>query len=391
MNNYNLSDVCQFLKNAVISQTPDNFTVADKFKHGLSDDELKAGITSFRLFLYKLFDTLSANKDNIDVKTATKYNPKPGESDGGSIHKHFPMINELAMILYAIAYHGRLETTPKRELVLTGSDMLLPLPPKSETRYSISKMTSKRKMELFDFLSDVGFYFEEANFTEEIELANTGTFYVQYDHDDFLPVGMKLLAEAQANIKANDYKFTTAFMRGDFYPLANHKPQAQAVYFKQYVNTQPPEITQWLSNINKLMIDNNCRVNGETINFGCGAYFIYTSRKSKQKICKIEMGVAGCTIQLWGNHFAITGDILAGIPEVASMPASMKSIVKNGRSCGACASNDLNFSHCKHGGAYKYTIDGKHYERCRFDNFRFQIDDAKERELLEKWIKMELR
>lgn len=384
MRKFNLSDVCQFLKDAVIPQTPDDFTVADRFKHGLTDEEIRAGIMSFRLFLYKLLDTLSANKDSIDMKTGAKYNPKPGDRDEGSIHKHFPMINELAMVLYAMGYHGRLEINPKRELVLTGGDMLISLPPKSKIRYSISKMTSARKMEVFDFLSDMGFYFEEANFTEEVDLANTGTFYVQYDHDDFLPVGMKLLAEAQANIKANDYKFTTAFMRGDFYPLESPKPRAQVVYFNQYVNTQPAEISHWLSDMDKLMTDSNCRVDGDTINFGCGAYFVYTSRKSKKKICKIEMGVAGCTMQLWGNHLAISDSMLADISE------SMKNIVINGRACGACAANDPHFIHCNHGGAYKYTIDGKHYERCRFDNFCFRIEDAAQRKLLKKWIEMEL-
>ena len=176
---------------------------------------------------------MSENKDRIDIKTGAKYNPKPGDRDGGSIHKYFPIINELAMILYA-------------------------------------------------------------------------------------------------------------------------------------------------------MIDSNCRIDGDTINFGCGAYFIYTLRKSKQKICKIEMGVAGCTVQLWGNHLAFADHILADISE------SMKHILINGRACGACAANDPHFIHCNHGGAYKYTIDGKHYERCRFDNFCFRIEDDKEREVLKKWIEMEL-
>jgi len=294
------------------------------------------------------------------------------------------MINELAMVLYAMGYHGRLKIEPVRELVLSGSDMLSPLPPKSEIRYSIGKMSNKRKMEVFNFLSDIGFYFEEASFDEEVDLESIGTFYVQYGHDDFLPVGLKLLAEAQANIKTNDYKFTTAFMRGDFFPLANPVPKAQKVLLSQYVNTQSPDVTHWLLDIDKLMIDNNCRVAGDTINFGCGAFYIYTSRKSKKKICKIEMGVAGCTVQLWGNHLAASDSILADMPE------RMKTVVKNGRPCGACAKHDPNFSHCEHGGAYMYTIDNIHYNRCCFHNFCFQTDDAGERELLTQWIVKEL-
>lgn len=384
MSSFNLSDVCRFLKNAIIVETPNDFTVIEKFRHGLTDDEIKLGIASFRSFLYRFFDIISASKDSIDVKTGMNYNPKTSVRDGGSIHKHFPMINELAMVLFAIGYHGRLETSQRKEIAVSGCDLLMPLPPKSEIRYSIRKMTSERKTEVFNFLSDVGFYFEDANFTERVDLDNTGMFYVQYDHDEFLPVGIKLLAEAQANIKANDYKFTTAFMRGDFYPLANPKPKKQAVYLNQYISTQSPEIVRWLTDIDKLMIDSNCRVDGDTINFGCGAFFVYASRKSKKKICKIEMGVAGCTIQLWGNHLSAPDNILPDITE------SMKTIVKNGRECGACASNDPNFIRCAHGGAYKYELDGKYYERCCFHGFCFDTFDAHERELLIKWIKMEL-
>ncbi|MCL2188980.1 MAG: hypothetical protein FWC16_08685 [Defluviitaleaceae bacterium] len=384
MSNFDLSDVCRFLKNAIIMETPNNFTVTEKFRHGLTDDEIKKGIASFRSFLCKLFDALSANKDNIDVKTGINYNPKTDVRDGGSIHKHFPIINELAMVLYAIGYHGRLETNPRKEIVVFGHDLLMPLPPKSEIRYSISKMARERKMEVFNFLSDIGFYFEDANFTEKVDLDNTGTFYIQYDYDEFLPVGIKLLAEAQANIKANDYKFTTAFMRGDFYPLADPKPKKQVVYVSQYINTQSSEIIDWLTDINKLLLDNNCRVDGDTINFGCGAFFTYTSRKSKKKICKIELGVAGCTIQLWGNHLAAPNNILFDLTE------NMKTVAKNGRPCGACASNDPNFIRCTRGGAYKYKVDDKHYERCCFHSFCFQTDDAYERELLTKWIKLEL-
>ena len=165
------------------------------FRHGLTDDELRAGISAFRAFLYKFYDGLAKNKSRFDVKTGAKYAPGAGEA---SVRKCFPIITDLAVILFLFGIHGRLETDPRKELVVSGDDLLTPLPPSTEKYFSLTKLTAKRKLELFEFLSDMGFSFEDANFSGEVDFSKTGTFYVRYDDDDFLIVGLTLLAEAQA-------------------------------------------------------------------------------------------------------------------------------------------------------------------------------------------------
>jgi len=177
-----LADVCKYMKGIVIPHTPDNFNVAEPFRHGLSDDDLKAGIDAFRKFLYKLYDKLAENNDKFDVKTGAKYAPGTGED---SVRKCFPIITDLAAILFSLGTHGRLETHPRNELVVSADDMLIPFPPRTEKYFSLAKLTNKRKMEVFDFLSDTGFYFEDANFSEEVDFSKIGTFYVRYDDDDF--------------------------------------------------------------------------------------------------------------------------------------------------------------------------------------------------------------
>jgi hypothetical protein len=54
---------------------PDDFFIAEKFKHGLTDVQLKKGMNAYRDFLYALFDKLSASKNKIDVKTGAIYDP----------------------------------------------------------------------------------------------------------------------------------------------------------------------------------------------------------------------------------------------------------------------------------------------------------------------------
>ncbi|MCL2188973.1 MAG: hypothetical protein FWB87_09440 [Defluviitaleaceae bacterium] len=82
------------------------------------------------------------------------------------------------------------------------------------------------------------------------------------------------------------------------------------------------------------------------IDFCGGAFFTYASGKRKKKICKIELGVAGCTLQLWGNHFAAPNNIL---PEANRKHETR---FKNVRPCGACANNNPNFIRCTRRGAH---------------------------------------
>lgn len=381
MKKKDLADVCHYLKGTVIPHTPDDFIIGEPFRHGLTDDEIKEGISAFRSFLYKLYDALAASKDAFDIKTGSKYDPDNGVD---SIHKHFPIISDLAVILFSFGIQGRLETEPRRELVLSGDDLLIPLPPKSEKYYSISKMTGKRKLEVFNFLSDMGFYFEDTNFSEEVDFIKTGTFYVRYEENNFLPVGLKLIAEAQKNIKSDYYKFTTAFMRGDFYPLANTVPKSHVVNIHEFVGSQGSEIRDWILSMDKLLTDGGCKTIGDIGNFAANGSFAYISRKDKRTICKIDLRISGCEVRPQGNHLANPDNILIELPEI------MLDSMKSGKVCGICAENDPNFIHCKHGGPFKFTHDGVYYERCRFDGFRFALNGAAEREVLKKWIELEL-
>ena len=65
-----LATLCHHLKTSVISHMPEDFYIAQKFRLGLSDSELHAGIAAFRTFLHHLYDALASSKDRFDVKTS---------------------------------------------------------------------------------------------------------------------------------------------------------------------------------------------------------------------------------------------------------------------------------------------------------------------------------
>jgi hypothetical protein len=65
----------------------------------------------------------------------------------------------------------------------------------------------------------------------------------------------------------------------------------------------PQRITDWLTVIDKFMLDNGCRSEASTTNRGADGKFSYTSRKSKKSVCIIYINSDGCIISVRGNHF----------------------------------------------------------------------------------------
>ena len=378
--NKDLTDVCNYLKGLVIPHTPDDFVVAESFRHGLTDNELRKGIAAFRSFLYEFFDQVASDKNRIDVEKGKKYNPGSGED---SIVKCFPIIYDIAVILATLGCHGKLETEPRMKLTVNGGDMLTPLSPTKPP--AINKISNKRKSEMFDYLSDMGFYFEDLNVSQGIDFTKTGTFYVTYEKDDYLLLGIKLIAEAKDNSKAAFQKFMSMFMRGDFYPLANQEAGKHTANASEYANGQPPEIRDWIIDIEKLLINNGCKISSFYLSNSNGeGSFGYVSHKGKT-ICRITMGITGSAIEIRGHHFGNKENILSELPE------SMLNVVKNVSGCGGCeARNPDTFVKCRHGGAWKFTLEGKEYECCVFGGFIFPLNIAEERELIRRWVELEI-
>ncbi|MCL2360485.1 MAG: hypothetical protein FWC73_01570 [Defluviitaleaceae bacterium] len=376
MNQLDLADICKHLKAAVIPHTPEDFILAEAFKLGLLDDELRAGIAAFRSFLYELYDALASGKDRFDVKTGIK---------NGTLPARFPIIEDLGAILFQMGIHGKLETEPRNELIIHGEDMLHVS--KMQKYKHINKMSKMRKIELFDFLSSLGFYFEDVDFSDDIDFSTIGTFYAQYENDESLLTGLKLMALAQANVRAKYDRYSTILMRGDFYPLANAKPKPPIVNITEYVNTQPPDIKEWVIGLDELLAQ-SCKVVGEVRYFLCDGIFTYSSRKTKKVVCKIDLRAKNSSVIPNANHLEDSKDILNQLTEF--MLDTMRS--KN-RNCKACSElNNPNFVNCPYGGGepYKFSYKGEDFELCRHNGFEFLLNNEMKRNVLRNWIELEL-
>jgi len=373
-----LSDICNYLENLVIPHTPDNFIIAEPFKHGLPNDELKKGISAFRSFLYEFYDKVASDKTISDSQKSKLYDI---ESGSDSIRDCFPIFNDIAVVLFTLGIYGNLETEPRMKLIINGSDLLTPFIRGKPS--ALKKISNKRKSELFNYLSDMGFYFEDLNLGNEADLTKAGTFCVTYENDNFLILGLKLISEALGNIKAGFLKLASVFMRCDFYPLANLMPKDHTASAGEYANPQSPKIKDFIVSLEKYLTNNGCKISCFSLsNTNGDGSFSYISRKSKKTVCSIAMGIRGCELSICGNHFSNETNILSELPE------NMLDLVKAGR--GACGKMKEADFKCKHGGHFIFKHNGETFEICKWGGFNFVLDDESDFELYRRWIDLEL-
>ncbi|MDR0325806.1 MAG: hypothetical protein LBI19_06920 [Oscillospiraceae bacterium] len=364
------------MKGIILPAAPDDFVIAEPFRHGLPNDELIAGINAFRTFLCELFDRLAAEKDRFDPRKAALYDPENGEE---SLWKCFPVTKDLAALLFFIGLHGKLETEPNVELAVYGADLLEVPKPKSEKFYGLRKLSGKRLSELFEFLSEMSFYFEDFDYLDRVDLSKTGPFYISYENDNDLMIGLKLMAEAQANIMAEHYRLDSAFMRCDFHPLADTEPIKHQIRLIDCVDTQPPELQRWLIELDGLLLSNGCLATGEKSG---DIIFAYTSKKSKKWVCKFYFGVTGYRIRPNVDFIRRANSAAWELPE------TMLRVLRD-KCCTSCYGGQP----CTHGGAFMFTQNGEDFAGCRsphHEGYKFTLENAEDREAIMKWIGLEL-
>jgi hypothetical protein len=399
-----LTFVCKYFKALVIPKMPDKFIVAEPFRFGLSDFELRKGMEAFRDFLYAMYDKISADKDKIDVERGRKYDPNgtPGDRGTASIKECFPVFYDLTIILLTLGFHGKLETEPEKRLAIHGNDILTVIDPITEKYQSLIKMKSERKLEMFNLLFDLGLCFNGADFSRDVDFTKTDTFFITSKRSEYFPVGLKLIAASMINNK-NYYKlenlFRNIFLRGDFYPLANVKPKKYNSNIEEYVNTQHPDIIEWVIKMNSFLISKGCTM---IQGMGGGSPFTYIKRNTNViygMVCIIEMGLTGCFIRPGINHLAKQDSIINKLPdEIVNIMKSKEN--KANFNTGKCFRNTGNMGFA----GFKFTHKGIEYNgcrhaglrcqysgvKCKFTGFKFDLSDSNIRELMTEWIELEL-
>jgi hypothetical protein len=338
--------ISDYMKAIVLPKVPDDFTVADSFRHGLTDDVLRSEIEAFRLFLCKLYDRLAKEKADSQI------------------------IHEYAVVLFNIGLHGKLIS--RKKMIVYSKDLNAPSSPKNEKYNSFINITNERKAEIINTLSELGFSFS-GDFSNDLDVTHENAVF-----------GLKLLSQSQteSSKKASFYNLQGVFMRCDYYSLTDARVKLKELSFNLFLNPNPPEIKRWIENMNKFLCANGCSSDYAVGN--AGITFTYTSRKNRfNKVCKIYIGHDGCKAYPYGRNFQYENNILPHLPE-----HMLDAMSDGSNECTGCASRNPDW--CGHGGGFKHTHKEKSFRRCRLHGYGFSLENKTERDLIEKWLEIEV-
>lgn len=191
--------------------------------------------------------------------------------------------------------------------------------------------------------------------------------------------------------------FTTVFLRCYFYPLANAVPKDLKLSILEYANGQKTDIKKWIIHVDRFLRNNGCKM----IHNYNGSNFTYIKRKTSVTdgyVCGIIMGITGCFIAPGINHLSKSNNILNMLPDdmVDMIISGMERGQFNSELCYRSSGNmgfarfslmynGEEFEGCRHTGRCQFSGD-----KCRFIGFNFDLADPVVRELMMKWIEMEL-
>ena len=149
--------------------------------------------------------------------------------------------------------------------------------------------------------------------------------------------------------------------------------------FNELINFHPPAVKDWLIEMDKLLMDSGCKAAVDS-----KGNFTYTAKQTKKIICRITIKETGCLIRPNTSNVTSANSIAPKLPE------NMLNIMRSTRGCGGCEKKNPNFIQCSHGGPYRLTYENEDFESCRYVGFNFEIEDASNRNVLKKWIELEL-
>ena len=301
-----LTSICDYMKKLVIPYTPDDFVVAAPFRHGLTDKELRKGIEAFREFLIDFYNYLAENKEKIDVKTGYRYDINGAWNGTGSINGAFPIFCDMSHILVNFGMNGRLEADGKTLRVYYG-DLSNVICERSHKYMALEKKSKERKLELIHILSVLGLRFDGKDFSTGVSFPKAEDFAITSEKNELFALGLKLISEAAVNTKYQYYLVNMlqgAFLRCDFYPLANIKPKKHIVNIKEFLNPQPPEIKEWVMDIDHLLTSHGCSLSNNIAGYDCELTYIKRGMKNlKGMVCRFFMSIRGVYIMPGMNHF----------------------------------------------------------------------------------------
>lgn len=346
------------LKNNVVQNFTENYIIADELTKGFSDADIRGGVKSFSVFLFKFYDILIKHADDTVTPDEGSLNSREHTNIYADIKNSFTM-------LYCIGLCGTYDVN-SGGLRIDGKNL----------NKTFRKNRCNKPIEYLCLLQDSGLIFSVDITIKSFNLNTSDIFEVFYPDDKLAPAGLKIMAEAAARTGGN---IIYTFARCDYRILA--LPKKYNYEIRDITKFLTEDEKNFFIKIHDYLILKSCTY--ESKNIMNEYIFSYTSKIKKAKVFSIVISMDNYYAKLKSKLIREQSDLLSDAPE------SIKDAVKNGWNCAkindphACNPNCI-------GKNLSFTLDGTEYLKCWILCFNLPVNTESEREYVRKWLEKEL-
>ena len=364
-----VDEVAKFLKNLIPPDIPGTFALKPVLKKISGEENIRNGVAAFRNFLNIFCDRLISDGQSW---------VKPPKIPAGIAQ--YPFINNITNLLMEIGYYGKL-SKDGHSLLITELPSCIVSAGRNGNRNN-AKISSSDLNLCLKFLSLCGFVFNGSGIEAKTYMVSgkqlpdvSFPMNVSYPDDPVLPVGLKALSVAEAELReTRRFRNDINFLRCDYRPMIAGEMDMLDV-LRDFLHPLPVKIQKTAIKLHQRYIDMGMTcvmtIPGE-VNLSYS--YIENSRRamSVKDIYYLRIWEFSCSLR-FGYCLVIRAkktDKYADV--IKKFPLSMQKLIERGYGCDRKLRNER----CQHG--------------CH--GFRIPLDDSilKISDCIEQWLDNEV-
>ncbi len=139
----------------------------------------------------------------------------------------------------------------------------------------------------------------------------------------------------------------------------------EKIPFEDFLNDIPTEHIEFVEDLNKFLLENNCNCDIKEAKSGYVVSYIY--KPAKKTIANYVFRKKGPMLRLYADNVAQNDQLINELPD------DMKAIIAKSPVCKRLLNPDDCNSRCQKG--YEFVLDGKIEQKCRFNCFFFLLSE----------------
>lgn len=263
-----IGNLTKYMKEIIPKSIPESYAIDPMFRSISDDESIRAGVLSFREFLYQFCDCVIADEDisQITKKGKEKF------SDETTLTVEFPFLNNIKSLLLNVGEHGIL--SENGDAILVGSwDKFTAK--RSYNKNSTAKISNAQVIKCMRLLSQCGILFDGIDLSvKKPDISAVDALQISYPNDPTMLIGWKALSLAQDKLSCR--KNEDILLRCDYMSIKEGDLDIELI-MKDFIEPLSPQLQEFILGFHKHFVDAGMRCDVDYMGF-C-THFIYYHKK----------------------------------------------------------------------------------------------------------------